>query len=305
MGFYTTDERAAVLEPCQENLIPPSKNRVWNFFATSETCTGFSESQPVESHWEKWPTPTKTVSGVRYYGYRYYVPETGRWTGRDSLQESGDINIFAFVNNDPQMQIDALGEKALTVNKSIIIPSSCGGYDAYGEFEMSSSDIGGWILQHVHIEQTITVSGLAAAIYDPDTGTKYKCNCCSPIKPPKTVIVRSFDEAFPVKAITGGGGLVIVHDASAADGGFHCKSGSEMMKKTAIFKKYVKVNSEGCPPGFRQSKGPPDDPIAKGHCVKDTKVNDYASDPAALIWGIQASWDCCPKYDNATTASWL
>ena len=94
MGFYTTDERAAVLEPCQENLIPPSKNRVWNFFTTSETCTGFFESQPVETHQEKWPTPTTTVSGVRYYGYRYYVPEIGRWLGRDPIEELGGINVY-------------------------------------------------------------------------------------------------------------------------------------------------------------------------------------------------------------------
>ena len=82
MGFYTTDERAAVLEPCQENLTPPSKNRVWVFLTASETCAGFFESQPVESHWEKLPTPTKPVSGMRFYGYRYYQTESGRWVNR-------------------------------------------------------------------------------------------------------------------------------------------------------------------------------------------------------------------------------
>ena len=94
MGFYATDQLEAVLEPCQENLIPPSKNRVWNFFTTSETCTGFSESQPVESHQEKLPTPTTTVSGVRYYGYRYYLPEVGRWPSRDPIGEIGWWTIY-------------------------------------------------------------------------------------------------------------------------------------------------------------------------------------------------------------------
>ena len=89
MGFYATDVLDAVLEPHRENVPPPSKNRVWNFFTTSETCTGFFESQPVESHQEKWPTPTTTASGVRYYGYRYYQPEVGRWASRDPLEEMG------------------------------------------------------------------------------------------------------------------------------------------------------------------------------------------------------------------------
>ncbi|MEI6516957.1 MAG: hypothetical protein WCO77_13385, partial [bacterium] len=59
-----------------------------------ETCTGFSESQPVESHQEKLPTPTTTVSGVRYYGYRYYLPEVGRWPSRDPIGEIGWWTIY-------------------------------------------------------------------------------------------------------------------------------------------------------------------------------------------------------------------
>jgi len=109
MGFYTTDERAAVLEPCQENLTPPSKNRVWVFLTASETCAGFFESQPVESHWEKLPTPTKPVSGMRFYGYRLYIPELGRWASRDPIGEEGGENIYLFVNNSAANHVDALG----------------------------------------------------------------------------------------------------------------------------------------------------------------------------------------------------
>ena len=89
MGFYATDQLDAVLEPHQENPYPPSKNRVWNFFTTSDSCAGFFESQPVEPHQEKLPTPTTTVSGVRYYGHRFYQPETGRWVSRDPIGERG------------------------------------------------------------------------------------------------------------------------------------------------------------------------------------------------------------------------
>jgi hypothetical protein len=100
MGFCATDQLEAALESHQENPAPmsrrslpakadPSKNRVWNFFTTSDTCTGFSESQPVESHQEKWPIPTTTASGVRYYGHRFYSAELSRWVSRDPIRENG------------------------------------------------------------------------------------------------------------------------------------------------------------------------------------------------------------------------
>jgi len=109
MGFYATDQLEAVLESCQENPTPPSKNRVWNFFTTSETCTGFFESQPVEPHQEKSPTPTTTASGVRYYGYRYYGPETGRWMSRDPFGERGGLCLYAILENSQVNEVDSLG----------------------------------------------------------------------------------------------------------------------------------------------------------------------------------------------------
>jgi RHS repeat-associated protein len=121
MGFYTTDTD----EVRQENTflvrqshpaksVPPSKNRVWNFFTTSETCAGFFELQPVESHQEKWPTPTTTVSGVHYYGYRYYQPETGRWVSRDPIEERGGRNLYAICKNRIVGRVDPLGLQANT-----------------------------------------------------------------------------------------------------------------------------------------------------------------------------------------------
>jgi len=117
MGFYATDQCAAVLEPCQENLVPPSKNRVWNFFTASETCAGFFESQPVESHQEKWPTPTPTVSGVHYYGLRYYQPESGRWLSRDPMGERGADNLYGYVDNDAVNLVDPDGRGIWPFNR--------------------------------------------------------------------------------------------------------------------------------------------------------------------------------------------
>ena len=143
MGFYATDQLEAVLEPCQENLIPPSKNRVWNFFTTSETCTGFSESQPVESHQEKWPTPTTTVSGVRYYGYRQYSPELGRWLSRDPIGDRSFVlarrRAASFVIGDEVVRIIFESE---TPNLMIFVNnSSLNGIDGFG-LEVSDSGTG-------------------------------------------------------------------------------------------------------------------------------------------------------------------
>jgi RHS repeat-associated protein len=44
-----------------------------------------------------------------YYGYRYYVPSTGRWLSRDPIGERGGLNLCAFVRNRPVDAIDLLG----------------------------------------------------------------------------------------------------------------------------------------------------------------------------------------------------
>ena len=55
------------------------------------------------------PATTKSASGVRYYGFRYYQPNTGRWLSRDPIQERGGPNIYGFVGNDPIFQVDVAG----------------------------------------------------------------------------------------------------------------------------------------------------------------------------------------------------
>jgi RHS repeat-associated protein len=62
------------------------------------------------------------VVNLFYYGYRYYVPELGRWLSRDSLEEIGHnlirkkseyehaaLNPVIFILNNPIDQIDPLG----------------------------------------------------------------------------------------------------------------------------------------------------------------------------------------------------
>jgi RHS repeat-associated protein len=55
--------------------------------------------------------PLDITTGLYYYGYRYYDPETGRWPSRDPIAESGGMNLYGFVGNRPINRIDRLGLK--------------------------------------------------------------------------------------------------------------------------------------------------------------------------------------------------
>ncbi len=101
MGYY-----AATKLP--EKTDPPSKNRVGVFSALSRTRARRSASQVPESQQGKPATLTETASGVRYYGYRFLSPETGRWINRDPIEERGGLNVYGFVENNVH-EVDYLG----------------------------------------------------------------------------------------------------------------------------------------------------------------------------------------------------
>jgi RHS repeat-associated protein len=44
--------------------------------------------------------PLDDVTGLYYYGYRYYDPVTGRWLSRDPIQERGGLNLYNTISND-------------------------------------------------------------------------------------------------------------------------------------------------------------------------------------------------------------
>jgi RHS repeat-associated protein len=49
------------------------------------------------------------LSGLYYYGYRYYSPELGRWVNQDPLGEEGGANLYGFVDNRATGLVDRLG----------------------------------------------------------------------------------------------------------------------------------------------------------------------------------------------------
>ena len=116
MGFYVTDLsrrsfRAKADSVCarQEKTHLPLKNRVGGLRRSPALRARRSAPQPLEPHRENGSTPTTTASGVRYYGYRYYDPEMGRWLSRDPIGERGGVNLYHFVRNSPVEHVDMVG----------------------------------------------------------------------------------------------------------------------------------------------------------------------------------------------------
>jgi len=52
---------------------------------------------------------TDNETGLLYYGYRYYVPPSGRWLNRDPIGERGGLNVYGLTRNCPITRTDGLG----------------------------------------------------------------------------------------------------------------------------------------------------------------------------------------------------
>ncbi|HCH6572330.1 TPA: hypothetical protein NK433_004938 [Vibrio parahaemolyticus] len=50
------------------------------------------------------------VSGLVYFGYRFYVPNLRRWLNRDPLEEQDGMNLYSYVHGDPLGYIDPDGQ---------------------------------------------------------------------------------------------------------------------------------------------------------------------------------------------------
>lgn len=48
-------------------------------------------------------------AGILDFGFRFYSPAIARWLTQDPAQESGGVNLYSYVNNDPIGNVDAIG----------------------------------------------------------------------------------------------------------------------------------------------------------------------------------------------------
>jgi RHS repeat-associated protein len=53
--------------------------------------------------------PQDLITGLYYYGYRWYDPLTGRWPSRDPIGERGGVNLYGFLANSPITIMDVIG----------------------------------------------------------------------------------------------------------------------------------------------------------------------------------------------------
>jgi RHS repeat-associated protein len=83
-----------------------------------ETSKRAHVANPAAAQLPRSPKKRAFEGVVRYYGYRYYDPETGRWPSRDPIGEMGGVNLYGFCYNDSFGWYDYLGWN----------PQSKGGY---------------------------------------------------------------------------------------------------------------------------------------------------------------------------------
>jgi RHS repeat-associated protein len=52
---------------------------------------------------------TDNLTGLSYYGYRFYDPNLQRWLNHDPIREAGGINLYGFIGNEPVGSVDPYG----------------------------------------------------------------------------------------------------------------------------------------------------------------------------------------------------
>jgi RHS repeat-associated protein len=81
----------------------------------------------------RWSSKFTDESGLVYYGYRFYNPETGRWLSRDPIEERGGVNLYGCGFNAPSNFVDILGLEWRKVNCWALNERvSVSGYDVIG-----------------------------------------------------------------------------------------------------------------------------------------------------------------------------
>ena len=71
----------------------------------------------AEANPYRFSTKEQDVTGLCYYGYRYYSPSLERWASRDPIQERGGTNLYSLCTNSPVLAVDPLGTEEWTCER--------------------------------------------------------------------------------------------------------------------------------------------------------------------------------------------
>ena len=85
-----------------------TKSATYDYNAFGETIQSDGVAS-VANHFRFSTKYQDDETGLNYYGYRFYDPRSGRFLGRDPIQENGGINLYAFVANNGISHFDPLG----------------------------------------------------------------------------------------------------------------------------------------------------------------------------------------------------
>jgi RHS repeat-associated protein len=101
--WYTFDGNGNVSELVEASTGNVAVHYEYDAYGQSKLTTGLH--QPFRFSTKM----LDAVSGLYYYGYRWYSPGLGRWISRDPLEESGGIGLFVAMGNDLIKRYDPLG----------------------------------------------------------------------------------------------------------------------------------------------------------------------------------------------------
>jgi RHS repeat-associated protein len=104
-AFYHADGNGnitALMYPNQQLAAKYLYDPFGNMLAMSGPLASFNKYRFSSQEWND-------NAGLYYFGRRFYDPILQRWINRDPIQESGGLNLYGFVANDPINTIDYLG----------------------------------------------------------------------------------------------------------------------------------------------------------------------------------------------------
>ena len=73
-----------------------------------------SESEAIAQPFKFSSEYADSETGLIYYNYRYYNPNSSKWLKRDSIEEQGGVNLYEFIQNNSILYIDYLGLDVIT-----------------------------------------------------------------------------------------------------------------------------------------------------------------------------------------------
>ncbi|MCO8312372.1 RHS repeat domain-containing protein [Pseudomonas mandelii] len=103
------------------------------------------------------------VSGLYYYGARYYAPWLQRWISADPAGDVDGLNLYGFVGNNPLRYVDASGESELEA--AIMLSSAF--ISKVGEFAEQTNLIMHNVINKKHLKRNLAANLVVETIKGP------------------------------------------------------------------------------------------------------------------------------------------